>query len=106
MPTNDDGTIPPVGGPKPAAATDAADAAEATAPTDATASVDAPSPNTAIAEALRAGEITPEQAQAQIIDEVVRNQLGADAPDKLVESVRTEVAALLEGDPALMALLE
>ena len=103
MPSGDD-KIDPIGGPKPSAPVDKPEAAAAT---EATSAVATPtSPDLSIAESLRTGAITPEQAQSQIIDEVVRNQLGPDAPAELYEQVRAEVEALLVGDPALEALLK
>jgi len=59
-----------------------------------------------IARALAAGEIDPAQAQQMLIDQVTAEQLPADASPELVESVRSEVAALLAEDPTLQALLD
>lgn len=64
------------------------------------------SPTEAITDALAAGAIDAEEAKARLIDETVRAQLPPDADPALIESVRNEVAALLEADPVLARLLQ
>jgi hypothetical protein len=59
----------------------------------------------AIADALRAGAITPAQAKEQLVQDVVAEQYGSAASAEDVARVRAEVEALLEDDPTLGALL-
>ncbi|MCA9689516.1 MAG: hypothetical protein KC636_07885 [Myxococcales bacterium] len=59
----------------------------------------------ALARALASGVIDAAHAQAELIDRLVREQLPADASPALIESVRDEVATLLDGDPTLERLL-
>lgn len=60
----------------------------------------------AIAQSLAAGEITPVEAQKQLIDEVVASRLPEGMDPKVIEEVRVEVAALLADDAVLQRLLD
>ena len=60
--------------------------------------------NRAIAEGLASGAIDPAAAQQVLIDQVLAEQPPGLAPEQL-ERLRGELAALLESDPALKALL-
>jgi hypothetical protein len=60
----------------------------------------------AIAEGLASGAIDPVAAQQLLIDQVLAEQLGRDVAPEQLERLRGELAALLEADPALAALLQ
>jgi hypothetical protein len=59
-----------------------------------------------LSSALAAGEIDPAQAQAQLIESVVQQQLPAGTAPEVVEALRAEVEAMLAEDPTLQALLQ
>ncbi|MEX1364413.1 MAG: hypothetical protein AB1Z98_14905 [Nannocystaceae bacterium] len=65
-------------------------------------SADAPA---AIAQALAAGTIDAQTAQARLIEAAVRARLPSDAAPEAVAALRAEVAALLGSDPLLADLL-
>jgi hypothetical protein len=99
----DDLTIRGPGAPRPAAP--AAEVGEASAPAATAATGAIEGSDVALAEALRAGSIDAAQAQALLVDQVVRAQLGPDASPELVERVRAEIEQLLADDPVLADLL-
>ena len=59
----------------------------------------------AIADALATGAIDAAEARAALIEQVVRAQVPAGADPAFVAELQAEVAALLESDPLLEALL-
>jgi hypothetical protein len=79
--------------------------ADATQGVEASSGASAPGDTEAIAQALASGAIDADQARAQLVEQMVRAQLPADADPALVAEIQTEVEALLEGDPLLDALL-
>jgi hypothetical protein len=82
---------------------------ESTGPVQAASAVDAPSSTAGIDEisaALAAGSLSPAEAQAMLIDQVVAAQLPAGADPALAAEVRAEVADALAGDPVLASLLD
>ncbi|MEM6290265.1 MAG: hypothetical protein AAGA54_03340 [Myxococcota bacterium] len=86
---------------------------EAAASTEAAAAVDrAAAPGTdplgldALTEALASGAISPVEAKAQLIDQVVASQLPADADPAVIEAVRAQVGDLLADDPTIARLLD
>ena len=60
----------------------------------------------ALTEALASGAISPVEAKAQLIDQVVASQLPADADPAVIEAVRAQVSDLLADDPTLARLLD
>lgn len=58
-----------------------------------------------IATALRAGEMTPEQAKTQLIEHTIRTHFGSVTDHETLSLIRSEVEALLTEDPTLAALL-
>lgn len=62
--------------------------------------------NRAIAEALASGALDPVAAQQLLIDQVLAEQLPPDIAPEQLERLRGELAALLQGDPALLGLLQ
>jgi hypothetical protein len=79
--------------------------AEPTQAVEGSQSVAAPGSTDAIAEALASGAIDAAEARAQLIEQAVRAQLPAGADPALAAELTAEVAALLEADPLLEALL-
>ncbi|HLT38990.1 MAG TPA: hypothetical protein VK034_22055 [Enhygromyxa sp.] len=61
--------------------------------------------NRAIAEGLASGALDPVAAQQLLIDQVLAEQLPPDIAPEQLERLRGELAALLQGDPALLGLL-
>ncbi len=55
---------------------------------------------------LAAGAISPAQAQARLIEQVVASQLPEGADPVTLDAVREEVTALLADDPLIAALLD
>ena len=100
------------------AATDAAASADAvsgpaevasTGPVQAASAVDAPSSTTGIDEisaSLAAGSLSPADAQAMLIDQIVAAQLPDGADPALAAEIRAEVADALADDPVLASLLD
>jgi len=82
----------------------AVDGGEAPVPAAAVEAVD-PSSSAEIAEALASGRIDAADAQALLIDQIAREQLGDGASAEELEALRGELTALLSGDPTLSALL-
>lgn len=82
----------------------AASAAAAASEIGATSAI-ASDPVAAIGEALAAGAIDAETARTQLIDAVVAAQMPAGADPAVWQAIRSEVEALLAGDPALADLL-
>ena len=83
------------------------DAASAAAGLEASGSIDgtaATAANRAIAEGLASGAIDPVAAQQLLIDQVLAEQSPGLAPEQ-IERLRGELAALLDGDPALASIL-
>lgn len=68
-------------------------------------SSDALAANQAIAEGLASGVLDPAAAQQLLIDQVLAEQLPPGVAPEQLERLRTELAALLEGDPAIADLL-
>ena len=101
---DDDLSIKPIGA-STGGGVDEIDAAGPAEKTQAVSGVDGTSFDAQVAAAVRSGRITPAQAQAQIIEQVVGEQLPPNASPEFVEQVRAEVEALLEGDPVLEELL-
>ena len=62
--------------------------------------------NRAIAEGLASGAIDAVTAQQLLIDQVLAEQLPPGLAPEQLERLRGELAALLEGDPALASLLQ
>ncbi len=91
----------PVQGPEAATPTEAASGVDpAAALGSATLGLDA------LTEALASGAISPVEAKAQLIDQVVASQLPADADPAVIEAVRAQVSDLLADDPTLARLLD
>jgi len=82
-----------------------ADEAGATSAIDGVDATTAPDADLRISEDLAAGRIDTDAALAQLVDETLAAQLPADAPPELVEQLRTEIAAVLAGDPTVASLL-
>jgi hypothetical protein len=59
-----------------------------------------------IGDALQSGSITPEAAVDQVVDRVLDNQLGADAPANLRSQVETAMRDAIETDPVLGAKIK
>jgi hypothetical protein len=59
-----------------------------------------------IGDALESGSITPEAALDQVVDRVLDNQLGTDAPAKLRSQVETAMRDAIETDPVLGAKIK
>jgi hypothetical protein len=59
-----------------------------------------------IGDALESGAITAEAAVDQVVDRVLDNQLGADAPSKLRAQVETAMRDAIETDPVLGAKIK
>jgi hypothetical protein len=85
-----------------AAGVDAAAGVQGSGSIDGTA---ASAANRAIAEGLASGAIDAARAQQLLIDQVLAEQLPPDLAPEQLERLRGELAALLEGDPALTSLL-
>jgi hypothetical protein len=59
-----------------------------------------------IGDALESGAITPEAAVDQVVDRVLDNQLGANAPAKLRSEVESAMRDAIETDPVLGAKIK
>ncbi len=92
---------------EPLEGTNAAESAETTSAIDAAAaagSAEITDPS-AIAQSLASGAIDAETARSQLIDAVVASQLPQEASAELAAAVRSEVEAMLAGNPLLTDLL-
>lgn len=65
----------------------------------------APTELQALAERIDAGELSGEEALAQLVEQVISVQLPPDAPEAVREKIRTVVTESLTNDPQLSALL-
>jgi hypothetical protein len=85
---------------------DAIEGVAGDAAVEGSAGVEEAAANRAIAEGLASGALDPVTAQQLLIEQVLLEQLPPDLAPEQLERLRGELAALLEGDPALSALLQ